>query len=248
MPDDPVDGLLSILEQRRPDLTSRAGMSRQLAAAGLARAEALLRGLQLLISNDRDDLAGLLIRAIWECWCVGLYVVLYGDDGADHLLAYYRKRSELYAERWPEGIDRPAEFDDDSFWNGAPDPRGLSLEDIARQVEVRLRQMDRRPVRYSGLSSYDVLYRLESTYSAHAGYALFMMYVKESADGTREEIEPHPSRPIVRERAASVAAAYIAHLAGHVYAQFGISTADVDALLVELLRRAGMLTEADPRS
>lgn len=236
---DPVARLLELLESQHPKLTSTPNAPRQLAAGGLMRAEALLRGLVAALDDGRDDLAGLFIRCIWECWCVGMYLLLDGENAYEHMQGHFRYRLRQYHDELPSSVD--VEPIPDGMWTDWPDERrDFIVEQIADSVEARLRDSTRVPVSYSGLSSYDVLHRLESAFSVHAGFALFDRYIKLSDDGQREEVVASPTIQAVKDRGESVGASYTAVLAWHVYDTFGIGTADLEALIVPILQQAGM--------
>jgi hypothetical protein len=240
--DDLVAQLLALLESRHGDLTSSPEAPRQLATGGLMRAEALLRGLVSSLSDGRDDLSGLFIRCIWECWCVGMYLLLDGDSAFEHLRGHFRFRFCQYHDELPKGATVPPVPDD--LWDGWPEERrDFIVEQIADRVEVQLRDSIHVPVSYSGLSSYDVLHRLESAFSVHAGYALFHRYIRLSDDGTREEVVAQPTIEAVRDRGEYVGAGYTSVLAWHVYDTFGISTTALESLIIPILKRGGMFAE-----
>jgi len=200
----------------------------------------------LVIDAGREDLAGLFTRAIWECWCVGLYVLLGGPDKYAELEESHRRWLKVYADRWPDEAEKLSI--DDRLLNGlGSSPAAPTIEQMAKEVETMLRTADTGPVRYGSFSSYDVFYRLESAFSAHAGVALFERYLEPSEDGSRDEVVASPSRETLRRSAAPLAAAYLAHFGWHVYRAFGISTSELDGLLVQLLEPLGMLIHgADP--
>ena len=244
-----VGRLLDLLEKRRPLLTARpVGTPRQLAAGGLARGEGLLRGLLLVLEAEREDLAGLFIRGVWECWCVGLYALLFGQQATDELEEKHRRWLRDYLQDWPSQLPSPEVNDRVTAWlNRAPTTPAPAIWKMASRVEELLQTKDTGTVRYSDVSSYGLLYRLESHFSAHANYASFGRYLDpplvveaDDPDGIQQVVNPAPN-PTLRERAAPVAASYLAHLARHVYREFGISTVEIDNLLVRLLGGAGML-------
>ncbi len=79
-----IADLLIVLEESLPLFRSnRAHLRRQLAAAGLARCAALLEGMLLLLEAGREDVHGVLARALFEAWLVSLYVLLKGKDPED---------------------------------------------------------------------------------------------------------------------------------------------------------------------
>jgi hypothetical protein len=238
---DPVTRLLDVLQSRHAFLTTRGMNSpRQLAAGGLMRAESLLRGLRRALHDGSDDLAGLFIRSIMECWWVGLYLIFFEDEAVDHLRAYFRRRYNLYRETIPPEVTLSPDPVD--LWDGWPDPRSdFKIEDIANLVEARLRDEEHGPITHAGISSYRVLYTLESAASIHAGWGSFTRYLTVSEDGEREEVVPNPRSDALLDKGEYVGAGYTAILAWYVHDRFSISTVEIGALIPEILSRAGML-------
>jgi hypothetical protein len=238
--DDPVGSILELLERRHDHLTSLPGETRQNAAGALMRAEALLRGVRLMIGNGRADLAGLLIRAIWECWVVGLYLLLGGDDASNRVNANYRLHVERYWKNWPADAG-PGPVLDADFWAEWPEAQGLALQQVADAVEGLLQRTDQGPIEYSGVSSYDVLYRLESMLSTHAGKALFDRYVEPATSVPYERVIAAPVLQVPEEQLAAMAAVWVAHLAWFVYRDFGMSTSELQAPFMFLIGEAKMI-------
>ena len=221
---DLIDRLLDLLGSHHPLLTSRPDATRQIAAGGLMRAEALLRGLRCVLDCDRDDLAGVFIRLILECWGVGMYLLLFGDEAAEHVRGYYRKRYDQYLSNLPAEVNAPAPSE--GYWDAWPDARREQIfKDICERVEAKLSEDPRGgPVEHSGISSYNVLYTLESAFSIHAGYASFTRYLALSQDESVEHVVAQPSSDTMRDRGEYVGAGYVALLAWYVHDAFGIST------------------------
>jgi hypothetical protein len=239
--DDPVPSLLELLERRHDHLTTAPGRARQLAAGGLMRAEALLRGLRILIQAGRADLAGLLIRAIWECWVIGVYLLLGGEEASEHVMASYRHHIETYWNNWPADVVPAPELDEE-FWNEWTEPRRLRFDKVSETVEALLQETDQGPIEYSGISSYDVLYRLESMFSAHAGMALFDRYVEPATDERPyERVIAAPMLQVPVERLEAMAAVWVAHLAWFVFREFGMSTSELQAPFMVLIGDARMI-------
>ena len=205
------------------------------------RAEALLRGVRILIDAGRADLAGLLIRSIWECWVIGLYLLLGGQDSAEHVMAAYRHHIEQYWANRPQDAGPPPQLDED-FWNEWPEPRRLWFDKVTKIVEGLLQASEQGPIEYSGISSYDVLYRLESVFSVHAGKALFDRYVDPATD--EQPFERVISSPILQvpvDQLEAMAAVWAAHLAWFVYREFGISTSELQLPFMSLIGEAKMI-------
>jgi hypothetical protein len=142
-----VGDLLQLPDERRFDMASRPElMSRQLAAAALTFASRALKGTQAVAEAVLPDLVGCLTRLIWECWCVGMYLVLDGDAAAADLRDHHAYRLALIARQWPveDGEEHP--------FTGLPidleaERSNLNYEAIARKVEASLRDRDDVPIK-----------------------------------------------------------------------------------------------------
>jgi hypothetical protein len=76
-----VDELTAHVDSMLPRLTSREDLvPRQYAAACLARCNRLLGGMAVLLQSDHDDVAGLAVRPILECWYLTVYLVFAPDE------------------------------------------------------------------------------------------------------------------------------------------------------------------------
>jgi hypothetical protein len=109
-------------------------------------------------------------------------------------------------------------------------------------VRAMLATAETGPVELTAVSSYQVIYRLESTFSTHAGSALFERYVTTSDDGSHEVIVEVPSSSTLRQRAAPLAAAFVSHLARHVYEAFDMPTDKLDEIMIRLFDEAEALS------
>ena len=93
-----------------------------------------------------------------------MYLLLRADVAYEHLRGPYRYRLNQYMSHLP--TEANVEPLPDDWWKGRPQERkDFIIEQIAREVEQELNAAKRGPVSYSGLSSYDVIHRLESAIS-----------------------------------------------------------------------------------
>ena len=246
-PSDHVEALLALIDERSRTLTDPLGSARVFAAGGLSRGAALLRGGVLVVEAGREDLVGVFIRAVWECWCVGLWALRGGRAAMARLEEKHRLWMRRYLSDLPAAIPQP---DIDSAYRAyldrAPGPVPPPLWKMAQEVEEWLQTADTGPIAYSDIASYNVVYRLESHYSAHANFGSFGRRLDPpngaEADRTatiQRVVEPQPSETL-RTKAASAAASYLGHLAWHVYHALELPTDDLEALLDRLLSDADM--------
>jgi hypothetical protein len=115
-----------------------------------------------------------------------------------------------------------------------------------RRVRAMLAKAETAPVGLTEVSSYQVIYRLESTFSTHAGSALFSRYLTANDDGSLECVVELPSSRTLREKSASLAAAFVSHLAWHVYEEFGIDTEGLGELMIRLFQEAEAFSPTPP--
>jgi hypothetical protein len=250
---DAVEGLLVLIDERRPQLTDPVGSPRQFAAGGLARGAALVRGAILVVDDGHEDLVGVFVRAVWECWCVGLWTLKRGAEGVALLEEKDRQWMARYLRELPSAIpSQPIDPEYEAYLardSGALPP---SIWSMAKEVEKWLQTVRAGPIAYADISSYRVLYRIESHFSAHANFASFGRYLDppnaplaEKSKVVQRVIEPHPSESL-QTKAVPAAAAYLAHLAWFVYNAFDLSTEEVETILDGLLREADMFRPDSP--
>jgi hypothetical protein len=221
------------MERQRPRLDSTVEqLPRQFAAAGLAHAEILLRAMGTLVQAGQARVSGVLVRVIWECWCVGLYLLFGGEAALQKVRRYYEYRLGQLVRDWPtddrehplEGlpIDRDARREE---WN---------LFEIAEKVEETLRARQGGIVKHKSTSSYGILYRFESIWGSHAGYGTFNNYLDVRPDDPRIRIDPNRSSPLPADGGQAFAAIWVGELAYCVYEAFDLDLTDISALLRDL--------------
>jgi hypothetical protein len=236
---DPVGELLAVLDTHFPFLKStRARLRRQLAAAGLARCRALLEGMVLLRDATREDVIGVLLRALCEAWMVSLYVLYKGENLDDdsvliELAADYETWTRKMAGKvggWAEGnkaeeilADWGAElrhWEEQARADGkaSKTPAKLNYETIARELGSLLEKVEGAAPDI--LSVYDRVYRGESIYSAHAGLGMLWRYLGISEDERQDAVveRPGPAFPVQ----VKVGALLTAYLALRVFKEFSV--------------------------
>jgi len=228
----PVRELLLLLADHERFLKSpRTRLRRQIAAAGLARCQALLDGMCILREQGRADVIGLLGRALLEVWLVSLYVLLKGHDDDDdtaliELGMEHARYCAILAERFeldPSIKKAVAEWEEVTSDQQTPDGKPISgrpsYESIARQLSELLAQVEPGQ-RFDVMAVYDRVYRSESTYSAHPSVGLFVRYIKWDSSEQEDEIISNPGPPFPRQE--RLAAMLTTFLAIRVYKAFAV--------------------------
>jgi hypothetical protein len=197
------------IDTHMPRLTSGRGyLARQMAAAVLARGRKLWAALDAVQAAGQAVVGGLLSRAIWACWVVGLFVLFKGDDGYEHLAGAYDRANDLI-DRWPDDETRPELRE-----LGFPKQK-LNYETMATEV-TRLLAERGGPV---ATLSYDGVYRSWSTLAAHATLGSLMLFVEDT--GTYLKLGPG-RLPLSAEVDLRVTSAFLGHLAWFVLREFSI--------------------------
>lgn len=220
--------VIAVVDRHAAGLTSRARpdlVGRQLAAGGLVRTRALLEGILLTIGGGRSDVAGVLLRTLYETYIVSLYVLLGGPEAVVQVGGEFARSASILAEKHARGLNPIL-----ALWNtfaremkgtpGFPAQR-LNYEEIAGTVGELLDKVgDPRGGRARGTEMYDVLYRVESRRSSHGGMGSIGPYVNWRADPW--VLQPFPRT--FRESADDIvvlAALLAAHLVARVFEEFG---------------------------
>lgn len=217
--------LLHVVEVRLHLLTSRPGLlSRQIAAAGLARCCALNEGIRTLCRGDRGDVAGLAGRALYETVIISLYVLLKGHQGVMKVVGDHKKHTRILIQGNTEL--NPALIAGWSF-----DEEKINLEQIAKEVSLLLNEAG-DPIVGDFKAIYDLGYRVESTFSAH-GYGAIGRYLDAST--AIWHVVPNPGALVSPAEAHVVPALYTAALARHVFLTFGVGVTELRYLTGRLL-------------
>jgi len=183
-----VRELLAVIDAKRDLLVSRTNspelVGRQLAAGGLARCRALLEGIVLLVDGGRDDVAGVLLRTLYETHLVALYVLLGGPKASVEVMGDYVRSARLLAKtQGRPSTDPVLLWEMMSKAEGGPPASPLHYEQIANKVGDALERVkDPRGGRERAAEQYNSVYRVESQINAHAGLGSLGRYVDWRAD------------------------------------------------------------------
>jgi hypothetical protein len=223
--DDLIARVVAEIDRHRGRLTSGPGFaSRQYAAAALARGRALWDALVAVEDAGQEVVAGLLTRAIWECWVVGMFLVLEQDQAFITIVGDTDRAARLMNERWPDK-HRPPNLG----VTGWPEKK-VNYEDLARRVTKRLAET---PGAVQTMS-YDGLYRSWSMMSAHPTHMSLTIFLEDS--GKYLQLGPGRS-PMPPGADRNIAASFLGHLAWFVFSRFSISPDRLLAATLELHRR-----------
>jgi hypothetical protein len=208
--DELVRFVIHEIDTHMPRLTSGPGyLPRQMAAAAVARGRKLWAALDAVQAAGQAVVGGLLSRAIWECWVVGLFVLFKGDDGYEHLAGAYDRANDLIIDRWPDDETRPELRELDY------PKQKLNYETMATEVTRLLAERGSPVVTLS----YDGIYRSWSTLAAHATHGSLMLFVED----TGSYLKLGPGRlPLPAEVDLRVTSTFLGHLAWFVLREFSI--------------------------
>ena len=202
---------LELVEAQAPALTSSPPhAARQFAAAGLMRCCALLRGVCVLEDAGLGAVAGILVRQHWETWLVSLHVVLRGEEALHEVAGDDILYKRLLAER----LDLKFAYHPD--WEGRI--AKLNFKDLAERLGPLLVNAG-EPGDTSGVTGYDVTYRVQSLFAVHACLATIGLYLRYG--DASWSVEPNPRAPFADLGLAP--ALHTLHLARYVFEGFGIS-------------------------
>ena len=170
------------------------GMPLEVGLAASARSRRLLAGIMALAGGGLEDICGVLIRALYESWLVGLYALLGGPDALERLLAQQDRhlrpiRAVLGDESGDEG-------------------RQLPVEQLARRVSTL---MDQRgmPNPQFAIQGYETLYRWESYRNIHGGLGSIEGHIVRYEDRVEVKRERPDDDDNVRHRVFTAIAIYL---------------------------------------
>lgn len=214
--------LCDLIDEHCPSLTSLPRpdlMGRQLSAGGLARCRMLLEGIVVLIVGGRPDVKGVLLRPLFETWMVSLYLLLGGSEAVTHVIGDFAQGSRVLSERHGRPLG-----DVWQLWLVVDtNARRLKYEEIARKVDNLLdRSGDPLGSRGQVVERYDALYRVESRHNVHAGLGSIGRYV--DWQGSPWSVRPAREEEDAADDAVILGGCMAAHLAVHVFREFGLST------------------------
>lgn len=204
----------------------RSKQGRQLAAAALARCLALAKGVQLLCTGGLPELGGIVLRSIGEFYIQSLYLLLIDDDLASKSVGAYVRSVQLINQE--AGLDLGQVLDEWSPVRGQP----LQVERMAREVNAELTSRGEGTTLFRNL--YDLLYRSESTFSAH-GVGPLIRYL-DGDDTVRLRATPTGFLPC--SHMALLSNLLVAHLASMVFKKFDQDANEMELLLNRLCEAA----------
>lgn len=221
-------GLCGVVECRRPHLTSRIGLPRALAAACLLRCRRLLLAMDLQVSSGFNDTVGGQLRSLFELYVIGLWIILDPDEA-------YEDRSR--DRRRSIGVmDKGAQMHLPDVEGWIKEKPGRDFRSVVERVGELLRARGN-----SGFtdfeSNYHIVFRGESHRGAHGGLGAVLQHLHLIGE-ERVEVLERRSEADDGEASLLMGAAYLAHLADHVFGEFGINTDDVRALAGRLVPAA----------
>lgn len=221
---------LRLVEDRSQLLKSHPiDASRQLAAAGLLRCCALLRGICVLEDACLPALTGILERQNWEAWLVSRYILLRGDEAVDHIKGAYVKSTKTLVKEAGLGPEYVPD------WEG--DTNKLNVGQLAQMLKPLL--VDDGDTEGADLASgYTAIYRGQSQFTVHTGISTLHLYTR--LEGEWASVESNPPSPFPDVGRISLRCTL--HLAGHVFKRFGIVTNELESI------RAGILAEVNEGS
>ena len=195
---------------------------RQVAAAALDRIVKVRDGIWVLQDGRMGLFSGLLVRHAFECWVIGLYLCLEGRAALGHLLDADARALSWLAKKNPDSrwVAEATRYD------GRTHQR-LNFEDISTRVGEELRLRDLPPL--DPRIHYDSMYRAESRGAVHAGLGSLLRHL----DGDGRELWLTGATPdgLADHVALTWTLTYAAHLAGFVFAEFGLSRGVMDDIL-----------------
>ena len=218
-----IEGLLQLILERRAALRSTPDhAARHLAAAGLMRCCALVKGILALEDVGLAFLAGILTRQLFEVWLVSLHVLLRGDAALSEVLGDDIHWKRLLSKRLDLGIQYHEN------WEGKISK--LNFEAMAKELRPLLTSAGEEGTS-SGALTYDVVYRTQSLFAVHAGLATLGAHVVYGDEYW--EVEPNPEPPFPTP--AQTPALLTAHLAQYVFKAFGLNAGGLEPLWRDIM-------------
>jgi hypothetical protein len=208
---------------------------RQFSAAGLMRCCALLRGVCALEDAGLGVLAGILERQHWETWLLSMHVVLRGDEALLDIAGDDISYKRLLSDK----LDLNITYHQD--WEGKLGK--LNVYELAKQLAPLLKKAGETG-NTSGLTGYDLTYRVQSTFAVHANLATIGAFLKYGEASW--SIEPNP--PASFGALGMTPALHTLHLARYVFETFDIPTGEIESLGDRLLLFVKAGQAANPAS
>jgi hypothetical protein len=222
-------------------LTSRPNLKpRFYAACSVMRGRALLIGMMDLISADRGDVAGVLMRSLWEGCIVGTWILLKGPEAA-------AQAAEAHMSTLGTINRRVSTVDLSEFLVGWEDANtGPKVRDIVRELGPLLENEDRETEGQALLEQgYDFFYKAQSTFDTDASVGTFLRYSNDL--GIRYEVKQDGGSVMPPAPMLLVGSTWLAAAAKYVLRHHSISTERIEevgtrlaaALETERLRHSG---------
>lgn len=209
---------LRLVENRTHLLKSRQiNRSRQIAAAGLVRCCALLRGVCVLEDAGLPALTGILERQNWETWLVSQSILLRGDEAIDEIKGDNVKSRNTFQKESGRRLKYVPE------WQGKA--KKLIYSQLAEKLEpLFVKACDTEGATLA--SGYTGIYRGHSQFTVHAGLSTFNLYMR--CEGEWASVERNPPAPV--PDVGKISLLCTVHLAGHVFKRFGIATKELESI------------------
>lgn len=138
-----------------------------IALAAVKRCRRLMMGLIALIKADVPDVIGITLRTLYECWLVGIYALIGGEESLEALLHQRDFHMKKLVAVLGEETD---EFDDG---------KNLPVFRMAERVTELLKER-KHPNANFAINAYQTLYRFESYNSTHGGLGSIIGHIDEN--------------------------------------------------------------------
>lgn len=173
----PVEVLLSVarltVEKTMPDphLTTQSREDNlDIALAAAARCRRLLVALVAIVEADLHDVAGMLVRSIYECWLTGAYAIRGGEEARKRLIQHNQYQEHQMAKNLKlPGLDE------------MPKGERLSVSAMATSVTKLLEAENHQQAEFAR-RAYLTMYAAESHVSTHGGLGSILPYIADDED------------------------------------------------------------------
>ena len=166
-------------------------------------------------------IAGVLERAHWETWLVSLHALLGGEDALQKIAGDDIHWKRILAKKFDLGA-----YHDD--WKGKVEKLNVwKLADELKPLMLAAGE-EGNP---DGTTAYDITFRVQSLFAAHACLASFSHFVDYGEGEWKAVAYPPPPFPVP----APTPALHTAHLGRYVFKAFGLPVEDIERIGDELL-------------
>ena len=172
------------------------------------------------------ELAGILARQLWETWVVSLYVLLARDEAMKAIV-----REDIF---WRRRIIAYLRVEDDYYQSEPPEkPAPLKYKKLHDCVLELLRERELVDCP-SGVTTYDLAYRWESTFATHANLTTIGGHlVKRGGDCLAVAVDSRLPPPD-----AATPVFLTCHLAKYVFNEFGLDGDAIAPFVADLVSPA----------